>query len=352
LKLADAQASASASAQSATNTLSDQLLAAWSDSQIKEWLDKNDIKVPQGSKRNELIAIARKHRASFLGDTVSASAKSAASKASASGASAYGAATSSAGNQYAKASDDAQLKAQSAFNSAVDTWSDSRLKAYLDARGVPVPQGGKKDQLKAAVRLHAHKAASGYSAWTYDTWTYDNLKAYLSASGDAAAKKAADKAGATREDLVSAAQSQYAAASKTGGTAYASVTSYLAKQTDAVKDSTFETWSDSDLKAYLDSYGVPVPQGTTTNELKAFARRQSTYFRYGTSTPQGTLWAKLQESAQWVLDQLSIGASAGRKQAAYHGEKAGDYVKESATEAKHRAQEKAQKAGDYIKEEL
>lgn len=168
------------------------------------------------------------------------------------------------------------------------------------------------------------------------------------ASGDANAKKAANKAGATRDDLVKAAQSQYASASKTGGIAYASVTSYLAKQTDAAKESTFETWSDSDIKAYLDSYGIPVPQGTTKNELKAFARRQSTYFHYGTSTPQGTLWAKLQESAQWVWDQLSIGAAAGRKQA----EKGADSVKESGTKAKHQAQEQAQKAGDYLKEEL
>lgn len=171
---------------------------------------------------------------------------------------------------------------------------------------------------------------------------------YLISSGDAAAKKVANKAGATREDLVSAAQAQYAAASKTGGDAYASVTSYLSAQTAAVKDSTFDTWSDSDLKAYLDSYGVSVPQGSTKNELVAFARRQSTYFKYGTSTPQGTLWAKLQESAQWVLDQLSIGATAGRKQA----EKGADSIKESGTKAKHLAQEKAQEAGDYIKEEL
>jgi len=94
---------------------------------------------------------------------------------------------------------------------------------------------------------------------------------------------AANKAGATREELMSAAQSHYAEASKSSGKAYASVTSYLAKQTDAAKDSMFDTWSDSELKSYLDSYGVPVPQGTKSNELKAYARRQATYFRYGTS---------------------------------------------------------------------
>jgi len=352
LKASDAAASASASAANAAQTLSDKLLDSWSDSQIKEWADENGIKVPQGSKRNELLAIARKHRAQLTGSNLSASGSSLAGKASSSAASAYGAATSNAANQYAQATDDASLKANDLFSSAIGTWSDSRLKAYLDARGVPIPQSGKKDELVAAVRLNAHKAASGWSAWTFDTWTYDNLKAYLLSSGNAAAEKTANKAGATRDDLVGAAQDAYASASTSGGTAYASVTSYLAKQTDSAKDSAFDTWSDSDVKAYLDSYGVPVPQGSTSNQIKAYARNQANWFRYGTTTPQGTLWAKLQIGAQWVMDQLSIGAAAGRKQAGYQGEKAADAVKEGTTYATNRAGEAAQKAGDRIKEEL
>jgi hypothetical protein len=55
-----------------------------------------------------------------------------------------------------------------------------------------------------------------------------------------------------------------------------------------------------------------------------------------------------QNGYQWVLDQLSIGAAAGRSEA----EKAGDSIKEGATYASHRAAEAAQKAGDRIKEEL
>ena len=92
LNAQSAFASASASAASAQQSLSDALLDSWSDSQIKAWADENGIKVPQGSKRNELLALARKHRARLYGDSASASA-----------ASAYGAATSKAGNQYAQA---------------------------------------------------------------------------------------------------------------------------------------------------------------------------------------------------------------------------------------------------------
>lgn len=126
----------------------------------------------------------------------------------------------------------------------------------------------------------------------------------------------------------------------------------MASATNYAKDSTFDTWKDSDLKAYLDSYGVPVPQGTKTEELKAMARRQSTYFRYGTSSPSGTFLAKIRGGAQWLLEQLKIGAASGRKEAGYQTEKAADYVKEKGTEATHRAQEAAQRAHDRVKEEL
>ncbi|KAI9051120.1 hypothetical protein LZ554_005223 [Drepanopeziza brunnea f. sp. 'monogermtubi'] len=352
LKTADLQASASKSAAATAETLSDKLLDSWSDSQIKEWADKNGINVPQGSRRNELLAIARKHRAQLTGDNVPYSAKSFASKASASGESAFGAATTAAGNQYAKATDDAALKAEHLFNEASATWSESRLKAYLDSRGVPVPQSGKKDELLAAVRLNRHKAATGWSAWTFDTWTVDNLKAYLASSGNAAAEKASEQADATREQLLSAAQDAYASASKTGGVGYASVTSYLAKQTDAAKDSIFDSWSESELKNYLDSYGFDVPQGSTKNQLIAYARNYRNYFQYGTTTPQGTLWAKLQDSFAWVKNQISYGAASGRQYAEKQAEKGADSIKEGATYASHRAGEAAQKAGDRIKEEL
>ena len=92
LNMNAAASSASASAAAAKQSLSDALFDSWSDSQLKEWADKNGIKVPQGSKRNELIALARKHSAKLTGDNVASSASSY-----------YGAATSSAGNEYAQA---------------------------------------------------------------------------------------------------------------------------------------------------------------------------------------------------------------------------------------------------------
>ena len=179
-----------------------------------------------------------------------------------------------------------------------------------------------------------------------------SVRKYLSSSKDKAAQKAAKKSGATRDELLKLAQDSYSSASKSGGTGYASVTSYLAASTNAAKDSTFDTWSDSDLKSYLDSYGIKNYQGSTTNELKAMARRNAQYFRYGTNNPAAGIWASIQSGAQWVLDQLKIGAASGRKEAEYQGQKGADYVKEGVTSATHRAGEAGQRAADKVKEEL
>ena len=165
LSLKAAQSSAAASASAAQESLTDALFDAWSDSKLKEWADKNGLRVPQGTTRNELIALARKHRAMLLGDTPASTASSA-----------YGAATSKAGNVYTQASDSASLSTEEAFDRAAGTWSDSRLKAFLDARGIPAPQTSKRDELLAKVRVNKHKAATGYSAWTFDTLTTENLR--------------------------------------------------------------------------------------------------------------------------------------------------------------------------------
>lgn len=140
--------------------------------------------------------------------------------------------------------------------------------------------------------------------------------------------KAAHRTDVTRDELIKQAQEAYAKASKAGGANIASATSYMAQATDAVKDTTFDTWSHSELKAYLDSYGIPTYQGSSINELRAAARRNAQYFRYGTTSPQGILYSKLQEWSQWAMDQLKIGALSGRAQ----GQEAAEKAKAKASE--------------------
>jgi len=373
LKLQEAQASASKSAAAAKESISDQIFESWSDSVIKKWCDKNGINVPQGSTRNELLALARRNKAYLSDDTISASMSAY-----------YKSATNTAASAYSQATDSVSAVTQDVFDKAVETWSDTRLKAYLDSRGVPVPQNGKRDELLAKVRLHRHKAATGYGAWTFDTWTYDNLKKYVedgtnknankassaassvgteaTDSAASAAARATDAAGnaavATRDELARQAEILYEQAKASGGSAYASVTSAMAKATDTVKQSTFDTWSDSDLKAYLDSYGIKTYQGSTRNELIANARRVQHLFWYGTTTPTQSMYQKVKGGMGWLYNQFFITMGLAGKEV----EKATDSAKESAQyvydrgaekseEAKHRAQEKAKYAYDRSYEE-
>lgn len=95
VQAAAAASSASKAAEGAQQSLSSQLISSWGESELKAWFDKQGIKVPQGSKLNELQALARKHSAQLTGNNAQGSA-----------ASAYGAATTSAGNFYVQATND------------------------------------------------------------------------------------------------------------------------------------------------------------------------------------------------------------------------------------------------------
>ncbi len=99
--LASWSSSIASAAAAATQGIADAAFDTWSDSELKKWADERGIAVPQGSKRNEVVALLRRHNAELRGE---------ASRAYESAASAYGAATSSAGNEYARATDDAALK--------------------------------------------------------------------------------------------------------------------------------------------------------------------------------------------------------------------------------------------------
>jgi hypothetical protein len=153
--LAAWSSSLSSSATAATQYVADAVFDTWSDSQLKKWADERGIKVPQGSKRNEVIALVRRRNSQLSSE---------ASRLSSSAASVYGAATSSAGNQYAKATDDATLKyeyGQDVFYSYLD-WAKSQLglaSSTIAASG----SSASKHAIKSASSA-SKSASSGYSS--------------------------------------------------------------------------------------------------------------------------------------------------------------------------------------------
>src|SRR5579859_434547 len=304
----------------------------------------------QGKDAYLVASASASSAASVAYDSASSLLTKATDSAASTGSRATDSAASAARKYGSQATEYAGRQKDDAFEAAIGTWSESRLKAYLDERGVPVPQNGKLDELRAAVRHNAHKAKvrAGFSDDTFDTWSSEQLQEWLG-----------KKAKGTRDELIVSAKKQYASASKAGGAQWTSLTSQGAKATSYL----FDQWSDWDLKSFLDSYGVPVPQGSKRNELIAAARRNSRYFTQGPDWYSRGFLKQIQDYAYQGIDYIKEFIS-GATGAAYNaGERAGDYAKEQATAGKHRAQEaaqkttnkayeKGQKAADKAKEEL
>lgn len=417
-----------------SQSVGDKIFDSWSESQLKEMLDSNGIPVPQGSKTNELRALARKNYKSLKNSaqeyyaagasSVSASGASAATVASNAGASAYSAAKKSAesaasqgsktgksaasvasksiesvaslasksaesaasvasksaeslasvasksgksavsvagksaeslasvasksgksaasvagqsadslaseasktaGSVYGKATDaaaSAYADVAGSDNLLYKLWSDSRLKSFLDARGVPVPQNGKKDDLVALVRENSRKAR--ISAEDFEGWSETELKKFAKDS-KIKLNKAAES---SRDELIRQTSAGYADLSKKGDKAAATAK----QQYEAVKAYAFESWSDSELKAYLDSYGVEVPQNGAKDQLIAAARKNGHYFSHGSTGP-----AAGSGLAQMALDGVSYLM---------------DFVKQASGVGYNKASEKAVQVKEDVKAEL
>ena len=282
------------------------LFESWSDSDLKSWADYRGISVPQGSKRNDLIALVRRHLRDF-----SIHAQDYAEYAK---------------QKSFKLANAAKVKAGEAADSAsewaFDTWSDSDLKKYADKNGISVPQGSKKNEIIAALRKHSHKL------------TADPIDKKIS------------------KTLMSA----YGAATSNAGNLYAQATDAAAQKRDEAFAAAVASWSDSDIKAFLDRHGVPVPQSSKRDELVALARRNAFYYTQGPEFKGSGVVEQLKgyarigfnKARQFVLSASGQAYQKATKQA----EVAGDYAKEKALQGKHRAQEAKQKAGHKIKEEF
>lgn len=191
-KAADLASTASASASSlaagASAAVSDKLLDSWSDSDIKAWADKNGIKVPQGSKRNELLALARKHSAKLTGDTVVSSASSA-----------YGAATTSAGNQFASATGGLYNQGKYWYDWALNQigmGSEEAKASLLSVSSVASSSASSASSVASNSALSGSKVASSSlsSGSSAASKSASSKASSISKSGQGAAGKATDAA--------------------------------------------------------------------------------------------------------------------------------------------------------------
>lgn len=114
------------------------LWAHWSDSDLKSWLDERGIPAPQANERDQLIASVRRNSrlASLNASAAAANARSSAQATA---------------DQAVKAAKNAQ---DTLSDKIINGWGESQIKAWADANNINVPQGSTKNEMLALVRKH------------------------------------------------------------------------------------------------------------------------------------------------------------------------------------------------------
>ena len=155
------------------------------------------------------------------------------------------------------------------------SWDSEKLQAYLKAKGIETKDAAQdtKDSLVSQVQTSWYetedKAQSGWGSvkdWILDTWTESHLKAFADKHGipgmvtPSAIRKHIYKLTLlflvpqprTRDTLLQKIRSNYETIAKKVGETAAYPGNWL-----------YETWSESDLKEWLDTHGFPAPQPST-----------------------------------------------------------------------------------------
>lgn len=201
-------------ASDAYGSVQDWIFDSWTESQTKAFLDYHNIPNPTPRTRDSLLKTVRSSYQSIAN----------------------------------KAGETAAYPGDWIYSS----WSDSDLKAWLDERGIPVPQPSQRDKLIASIRRNSR--VSSYKA-------------------AAAVSSASSAAGVAASSASSAAGVAASSASSAVAAGASSVSSAAASATQALTDELINSWSESQLKKWADENGVPVPQGSKKNELAALVRK-------------------------------------------------------------------------------
>ncbi|KAK9244927.1 hypothetical protein V1506DRAFT_539708 [Lipomyces tetrasporus] len=273
----------------ASGQVKDSAFDTWSESDLKLWLDEHGIPVPQPTKKDELLAIARKNKYLLKKDWEALTQRAEDS---------YNAAKDKAGEM----KESVDQFSNEAFKQLTSTWSDFRLEEFLRSRGFIVPEKTSTQELQDLVWRNRKAPIATYDSWAFYSWPLEDLQNWLKEQGNAAA--------GTRDQLAVKAGEYFNSMKQEGGERYNLALSTLQEWYNSGKDLAFDTWSDSDLKAYLDTYGVPVYQGTTRNELIAAARRHTKLFRHG-ANPEG--WYETFGKANEYLKHGFWSAASGTK---------------------------------------
>ncbi|KAJ8120593.1 hypothetical protein ONZ43_g2737 [Nemania bipapillata] len=146
-------------------------------------------------------------------------------------------------------------------------WDTEKLTSYLKSKGTETKGTAEasKDSLISQVQSQwyetedkAQHAWIDTKDWILDTWSESTLKSFADKHGIPVPQPR------KRDTLLQQVRSNYQSVAKKAGQAASYPGNWL-----------YETWSESDLKEWLDVHGFPAPQLTTRDKLIATVRRNS-----------------------------------------------------------------------------
>jgi hypothetical protein len=212
----------------------------------------------------------------------SASASSGASAASSAATSAYTAASSSVSSVIAQATQEVAREADDARDYVYSTWDDSRLRQFLQDRGLVEPHA---ETTRAHLLRKMREAYRGATDPLYSAWNDAYLRHWL-VSHEVIGSSTPEKDTAAFREALAENLTREALSAK------------MAHYYYNTKDKIYSSWSDSDLHQWLVSHGV-IKSDAQIKRDKLEKLVESNY-----SGAQDTIWSAWSESQMrdWLID--------------------------------------------------
>ncbi|KAF8298210.1 hypothetical protein DL93DRAFT_2103038 [Clavulina sp. PMI_390] len=185
--------------------------SSWNSAQLKAWLDEHSISVPKGYSQEELSKLVEANW--YAGQAWSEKQ------------------VESAKEQYANVK-----------TAAFDTWSESQLRDFLVKQGIVAPSGPREQLVLAANKQYrAYTSAASSLSAAASTAVYGD-KMYQASKSVSSLSSAATSAAATASSVLTSVAAETAAAAQL--------------KLDETKDYVYSTWSDNELRTWLEEKGV------------------------------------------------------------------------------------------------
>ncbi|KAG9786486.1 hypothetical protein KCU95_g8349, partial [Aureobasidium melanogenum] len=136
---------------------------------------------------------------------------------------------------------------------AYNKWHETELERWLSDHDVPYPTPADRKDLVDLVKNNWNDKV----AQPYNTWDTKQLQNYITSSGQQV-KKGTEQ---NKDSLISQVKSYWSETADQASDAYSSV-----------QDWVFDSWTDSQLKAFLDYHSIPNPSPRSRDTLLHSAR--------------------------------------------------------------------------------